>query len=258
MIPIRPYDSRYRATARRALLVRQAAIAALVLVPGVACGGTDDAAVFGSATTDVAASTDVPATTAPATEPIATAAPQTGAPETTAPVTEPDATVAPTTDAPGAAEPATGTFPAGGELAVSFTFAPSSSDGRIQNPYIAVWVEDADGNLVKTISLWYEQSRKGSKWLSDLRQWALVSGSTVDETTSSATQVAGDYSVVWDGTDLDGNAVSQGDYVLYVEAAREHGPYEITSTPLTVGNEGFVVALDDDGELTALTAELMV
>ena len=141
---------------------------------------------------------------------------------------------------------------------MSFTFAPSSSGGRIENPYIAVWVEDSNGNLVKTISLWFEQSGKGTKYLSDLRQWNSASGQTVDAATSGATRVAGDYTVVWDGTDLTGEPVAQGEYVLYIEAAHEHGPYEITSTPITIGTDGFAVTLADNGELTGATAELSV
>ena len=39
-----------------------------------------------------------------------------------------------------------------------------------------------------------------------------------------ATRPAGTYSVTWDGTDTEGNRVPSGDYVVYVEAAREHGP----------------------------------
>jgi hypothetical protein len=109
---------------------------------------------------------------------------------------------------------------------------------------------------VQTISLWYEQSGKGARWLNELRGWYAASGGSA--TTSGATRAAGSYSVVWDGTDLDGNLVAQGDYVLYVEAAREHGPYEITSTPITIDGSGFTVALGDEGELTAVSATLTV
>lgn len=46
--------------------------------------------------------------------------------------------------------------------------------------------------------------------------------------------------------------------MLFVEAAREHGPYEITSTPITIGNDGFTVSLADNGELADLSATLTV
>ncbi len=142
-------------------------------------------------------------------------------------------------------------------MVVDFTFS-ASSGGRVHNPYIAVWVEDADGNLVQTISLWYEQSSKGPKYLNDLRGWLSASGGTIDSTTSGATRTAGSYSVAWDGTDMNGQPVAQGDYVLFVEAAREDGPYEITSSPIAITDAGFTVALADNGELTDLSATLTI
>ncbi|MGA9276377.1 DUF2271 domain-containing protein [Ilumatobacter sp.] len=244
MISTRPLQTRYATTTRRTIF-RQAALAALIVVPGMACGN-NDAEVFGSATTQSSPTTaDTTTTDAPLTP---------AADTTSAPVAEtPTETTVASVDA--SVDPAT--FPAAAELAVSFSFVPESTDGRgIESPYIAVWVEDLDGNLVQTISLWYEQSGRGDRWLSDLPQWYSASGQGSDVTMSSATQVAGDYTVAWDGTGFDGQPVAQGDYVLFVEAAREHGPYEITSQQITIGDEPFTVALADDGELANLSATL--
>ena len=234
MFPSKPSQSRYLQAVRRSTLARAVAVGALTLVP-VACGNDDAGAFSASSDTISAESTTTDTTT-------------TDSSSAAAPVAE-----APTT----AVVPAdSATFPTGAEVVVDFTFA-SSSGGQVKNPYVAVWVEDGAGNLVQTISLWY-QSGKGTKYLSDLRAWASASGGDIDSTTSGATRAAGTYSVAWDGTDADGNPVAQGDYVLFVEAAREHGPYEITSTPITIGNDGFTVSLADNGELADLSATLTV
>ena len=243
MLPSRhTVGSRYLRTARATYAARFLAAGALVLLP-TACGN-NDAETFSSsikvATTTVG--TDAPADTTAATATPATTAPE---PESTTAATDAADT---TTSTDGA------TFPAGGELVVDFTYS-AESGGRVHNPYIAVWVEDADGNLVQTISLWYEQSGKGTKYLHELHSWFAASGGT-DSTTSGATRSAGTYSVAWDGTDLDGNVVPAGNYTLFVEAAREHGPYEITSSPITVSDRGFTVALADNGELSNVTATL--
>ncbi len=142
-------------------------------------------------------------------------------------------------------------------MLVDFTFDTSGED-RARNPYIAVWVEDADGNLVKTISLWFDQSDKGPKWLSDLSRWSRLTGSDVDESVSGATKKAGSYTVAWDGTDDEGNLVDQGSYVLNIEAAREHGPYELISESIVIADTAFAVELTPNGELTAATARLEV
>lgn len=163
-------------------------------------------------------------------------------------VTVPD-TAAPETTAIAVSASA---FPAGSEMVVDFTY--STSEGRARNPYIAVWVEDSSGNLVQTISLWMLQSQKGTRWIRDLSSWYSASGG--EASTSGATRSAGTYSVVWDGTGLDGQPVPAGDYVLFVESAREHGPHSITSAPFAATGDGFAIDLPAVGELSGLKATL--
>lgn len=146
-------------------------------------------------------------------------------------------------------------FPDGGELVVRFTYDPEASDGRVHNPFIAVWVEDPNGDLVDTIALWYE----GDRWLPDLSQWWSVAGSAlVASDVSGATRTPGDYAVMWDGTDLDGDPVALGDYVVAIEAAREHGPHSLIRQNLTIGADSLTVALTDDSELTNASIDLVV
>jgi hypothetical protein len=202
-----------------------------MLVLPMACSTSDEAAF----TADAVSSADATTSTASA--------------DTSGASTTLDTTVSETAAA-------SSVFPSDGELLVSFTYEPSSSN-QAKRPYIAVWVEDTDGNLVDTISLWYEQSGKGTKWLSDLSQWYQASGGA-DTTMSGATRVAGDYTVAWDGTDADGDLVAAGDYVLYIESAREHGPTSLVAGTITISDDGFSVTLDDDGELSGVSAELAV
>ena len=44
---------------------------------------------------------------------------------------------------------------------------------------------------------------------------------------SSATRNAGKYKLLWDGLDDAGKEVPSGKYTLYIEAAREHGTYQV-------------------------------
>lgn len=230
-------SSRYDLVSRRAFLRRAGALGGVLLIPGLAACGESDADAFATATTTAAAT----ATT--------TASP--GATTTTSGGT--DATATPSTTAA-----ANDALPSAAELAITFTYAAASSGGRVHNPYIAVWIEDASGELVQTVALWFKQQR-GDRWLSDLRRWYEVDGSdeTID-TVSSATRVAGEYSLVWDGTDLDGATVAQGEYHVCIEAAREHGPYSLIREPVTLGAEGFSTDLEPDEELTDAAVEFVV
>ena len=240
MFPRRRTSSRYRQALSRGRAVRSlAAVGILTIATGC---GDDDTAVFDGAQIPAAAPTDVIGESATTTADAAT-------PPSDA-TTPPDTAPAPDTVAAAA-------FPAGGELLIDFTFTAMSSGERIHNPYIAVWVEDLDGNLVDTVSLWYDTGGRGTRWLRTLRQWSELTGEIVDPTSSGATRSAGMYTVAWDGVDADGVPIAPGTYQLFVEAAREDGPYELSSAIVDFDGTQFEVALPDDGELSDLTARLV-
>ena len=123
-----------------------------------------------------------------------------------------------------------------------------------------MWIEDAGGALVRTVSLWFKTSE--SKYLQELQRWYSVDqGGSVDnaiDTVSGATRVAGRSSVAWDGTDHSGATVAHGEYFVCVEAAREHGPYELVRGPITIGATPTSVTLTPNGDLTAVTAQFVV
>ncbi len=238
---------RFEAVSRRHFLRQSLAAAGGLAIAGsaLAACSDNDAEAFDTSDTSAPTSTAGDTTAAP---PDTTAAPpdMTSAPES-APTTSVD----------------DGLFPAGAELQVDFTYAAADSGSRILNPYIAVWVENPMGELVQTIALWY--SAREAKYLRGLGRWYVAElihldggGSDNVETISGATRTAGAYSVVWDGTDAEGNIVAQGDYVVCVESAREHGPRSLSTGAITVGASGFSTTLPDDGELSAVTVNLAV
>ena len=225
---------RFEAVSRRQFIQRSLLVGAVALVPGVACSDDDKSVLGGSNTTSRG------------TEPVAETAATNEAGEAT------------TT----AAAPSGPAFPAGGQLQVNFTYT-ADGGGRIRNPYIAVWVETPDGALVQTVSLWYKS--REAKYLDHLKRWynaesTLLEAGAPDNIAaiSSATKAPGSYQVVWDGTDVNGSAVAQGEYVLCVEAAREHGPYQLVSGPITIGSDAFELTLADNGELSGVSAALVV
>ena len=109
------------------------------------------------------------------------------------------------------------------ELLINFELA--TFEGRFRRPFVAVWIEDEDHKPVRRIALWYNKPR----WLPDLRSWyAAQRASEIDVTSiTGATRPAGNYSLVWDGKNDAGQFVNQGKYTVFVEAAREHGTYQL-------------------------------
>lgn len=121
------------------------------------------------------------------------------------------------------------------ELAVDFQIA-QPNQGRYHRPYVAIWVEDASGTAVRTLTLWVNTSGRGPRYIHELRRWfsAEQGGANLISTVSSATRLPGKYSVVWNGRDDAGRPVAQGNYKVLIEAAREHGSYQLIQQDLTL------------------------
>ena len=103
------------------------------------------------------------------------------------------------------------------------------------------------------------QSQRGQRWLNDLVHWYSIGGVEASGAATGATRAAGDYALSWNGTDLEGNPVPEGEYAIYIEGAREKGPYELVSGTFTVSADGFAAAdLTPVNEITAASVALNV
>jgi hypothetical protein len=143
------------------------------------------------------------------------------------------------------------------ELAISFSIA--TQDGmRARRPYVAVWIEDEKGKLVRTLAVYVQQGQKGSRWYSDLKRWYRARTDFYDatkidliSTVSTATKAPGDYVLKWDGKDDRKALVDQGKYYVCIEAAREHGTYQLIRQDLTVGSSTFAKTLTGNVEISS-------
>ena len=132
----------------------------------------------------------------------------------------------------------TGAQAAAGEVVITLDYEKQS--GSASNQY-AVWIEDIDGNLIKTlyatrytanggyrnrpdsIAIWVEKSALDS-----------MSSSEVDAI-SGATPKAGAQAYTWDLTDKDGGAVPPGDYKFFVEGTLRWKNYVLYSGVIPIG-----------------------
>jgi thiamine biosynthesis lipoprotein ApbE len=149
------------------------------------------------------------------------------------------------------------------ELLVRFEInAPPGAGFGYRRPYVAVWVEDAEGVPVRTLVLWMMKGGPGPRWLPDLRRWyrgdqvrKLVDDADLVATVAKATRPPGTYSVAWDGKDDAGKAVAAGTYTLAIEAAREHGTYQVIRQELTLGETPFAQELKGNVEIKSASVE---
>ena len=147
------------------------------------------------------------------------------------------------------------------ELAVNFEI--NQPDGaRYRRPYVAVWVEDESGKAIRTLSLWVQTRKPGPRWIPDLKRWYRKekqrqgdSGGNLIETISVATRQPGQYSLTWNGRNDDGKLVPQGNYVVCIEAAREHGTYQLMRESVSLGSRAFQKDLGSNVEIKGASVE---
>jgi len=138
------------------------------------------------------------------------------------------------------------------EFEVTIELELARFEGRFRRPFVAVWVEDKKKESVRNLALWYNKSR----WLPDLKRWysknqpgqlePAVLGSI-----TGATRSAGKYTLRWDGLDDHGNPVPNGKYTIYIEAAREHGTYQLIKQELEWNNKPKHLDLTGGVEITS-------
>ena len=136
---------------------------------------------------------------------------------------------------------------------------PANPGRGYRKPYVAAWLTDKDDFPVRTISLWVQQDNKGRRWIPDLRQWnrddrmrGIVSDLDLVDAVSGPTRNSGTHKAAWDGNDDLGELLPAGVYTLNVEAAREHGTYQIIREKLELTDMAFEKDLKGNEEIKSV------
>lgn len=126
--------------------------------------------------------------------------------------------------------------------------------GYARRPYVAVWIEDENHQPVRRLAIWYRKPR----WLPDLREFSSTLRQVPFDITSitSATRSAGQYSLVWDGKNDAGQWVPQGNYTVFIEAAREHGTYQLIKQKITCDDKSKQVNMPGNEEVASSSLAL--
>ena len=122
---------------------------------------------------------------------------------------------------------------------------------------MAIWIENSNKETVKNLALWFNKP----KWLPDLKSWYLKNyasyntGQSDLSTISSATRPPGEYALKWDMKDDKGNSVPPGKYTVYIEAAREHGTYQLIKQEIDCRNKAQSIQIKGNVEIAAASLE---
>ena len=114
---------------------------------------------------------------------------------------------------------------------------PQLQVAEYHKPYVAVWLEKADGGVAANLSVWYDAKMKdaeGTKWLKDMRQWWRRTGRELTfpiDGVTQPTKPAGNHALSFSEGKNPLPKLAPGQYKLMVEAAREVGGRELVSIP---------------------------
>ncbi|MBF5004284.1 DUF2271 domain-containing protein [Diaphorobacter caeni] len=114
---------------------------------------------------------------------------------------------------------------------------PQLQVAEYHKPYVAVWLEKADGGVAANLSVWYDAKMKdaeGTKWLKDMRQWWRRTGRELTlpiDGVTQPTKPAGNHALSFAEGKNPLPKLAPGQYKLMVEAAREVGGRELVSIP---------------------------
>jgi len=125
---------------------------------------------------------------------------------------------------------------------VTITFDLERIGGFSSNQY-AVWIEDSNGNYIKTLSVTRFAANGGFNkrpatlpvWVK-VSDWANRSQAEIDAV-STATPGTGTITVQWDGTDSQGQFVPSGKYIYKIEANIFMDKRVLWSGIISVGQE---------------------
>ncbi|MBP7140331.1 MAG: DUF2271 domain-containing protein [Opitutaceae bacterium] len=134
---------------------------------------------------------------------------------------------------------------------------PQLDVSEYHRPYVALWIEGPDRSVIN-VGVWYDVDMKGDEgetWLKDLRQWWRKSGRDLDlpiDGLSGPTRPVGTHEVRLPSSVTE--KLGDGEYTMYVEAAREVGGREVVRVPFTVSRNSRVdVSVKGERELGTVT-----
>lgn len=140
-------------------------------------------------------------------------------------------------------------WPAGYQAKLDLVI-PKINVDKYRAPYVSVWVTDAQKKIVRTLAVW----GKDPKWLDSNYVWWRRYGRQMDNVDAVAkpSRQPGQYSMMWDGKNEQGQTVAAGKYLIHIETSREHGEHTYQTFELEVAPKASSQQLPAQAEIGSL------
>jgi hypothetical protein len=138
---------------------------------------------------------------------------------------------------------------------LTFTYTPVAHSGNWGEKHVlAVWIQDNTDSFIRTKFRYW-----GSGTDDHLPNWEANSNGNITDAVTGATLTSySTKSFTWDGTDLDGILLPDGDYKITIEECWSHGPSNVTKSFTFTKNEtGSQLTPEDDADFTDVIIDWM-
>ena len=142
------------------------------------------------------------------------------------------------------------------ELTLDYSI-PDVDERGYEKPYVAIWISDTKQRAIKNLILYGGEQR----WAGSNSRWWRYAGrlDTIDKVNvTRPTRAPGEYQLVWDGRDDSGTMIQPGDYLLHVEASREHGGHSYRNVKFSFAEGTQVLEQERFGEVGALKVTVVM
>jgi len=133
---------------------------------------------------------------------------------------------------------------------LSFSVLSASTGSFSPKHCIAIWIEKSDGTFIKT------KLKRAQTRVQYLNVWRTKSGDNVVDATTSATITSHQTeNIIWDGTDVSGAQVPDGDYVVWMQMAYANSNGPTYSVSFTKGPSAQHLTPSDQNNFKSMTLD---
>lgn len=141
-----------------------------------------------------------------------------------------------------------------GQLSITTTTSSAGGNYAPRN-IVAIWIEDSEGNFVKTLLAYAQNRRTHLNTWQATTQAAGTEYNVVDAITSSTLSSHGTRNCTWNATDYNSNVVADGTYTVWMELTDKNATGNFSSFTFEKGFDAVTLTPADVPSFASITID---